>query len=61
MFGASFAGVALGIARATLDAFMQIATTKVPMLAIKAAARERRGAIAGGAWPRRNGNHRARS
>ena len=33
LFGAGFAGVALGIARATLDAFMQIATTKVPMLA----------------------------
>ena len=35
MFGAGFAGVALGIARATLDAFMQIAATKVPMLASK--------------------------
>ena len=35
LFGASFAGVALGIARATLDAFMQIASTKVPMLASK--------------------------
>ena len=35
MFGASFAGVALGIARATLNAFMQIASTKVPMLATK--------------------------
>ena len=35
MFGASFAGVALGTARAALDAFMQIASTKVPMLATK--------------------------
>jgi alkylation response protein AidB-like acyl-CoA dehydrogenase len=35
LFGASFAGVALGIARATLDAFVQIASTKVPMLASK--------------------------
>ena len=35
MFGAGFAGVALGIARATLDAFVQIAGTKVPMLAAK--------------------------
>ena len=33
LFGASFAGVALGIARATLDAFMQMAVSKVPMLA----------------------------
>ena len=56
-----FAGVALGIARATLDAFMQIATTKVPMLAIKAAARKCRGAVARSRWPRRNGNRRARS
>jgi indole-3-acetate monooxygenase len=35
MFGAGFAGVALGVARATLDAFIQIASTKVPMLATK--------------------------
>ena len=35
IFGASFAGVALGIARATLDAFVEMAATKVPMLAVK--------------------------
>ena len=35
IYGAAFAAVALGIARATLDAFMQIATTKVPMLGSK--------------------------
>jgi alkylation response protein AidB-like acyl-CoA dehydrogenase len=35
MYGAGFAGVALGIARATLDAFIQVAGTKVPMLASK--------------------------
>lgn len=35
IFGASFAGVALGIARATLDAFVAMAATKVPMLASK--------------------------
>jgi alkylation response protein AidB-like acyl-CoA dehydrogenase len=35
MFGVGFAGVALGIARAALDAFVQIASTKVPMLASK--------------------------
>ena len=35
LFGASFAGVALGIARATLDAVIQMAGTKVPMLASK--------------------------
>jgi alkylation response protein AidB-like acyl-CoA dehydrogenase len=35
LFGASFAGVALGIARATLDAFIQMAGSKVPMLASK--------------------------
>jgi alkylation response protein AidB-like acyl-CoA dehydrogenase len=35
MFGASFAGVALGIARATLDAFVELAASKVPMLAVK--------------------------
>jgi len=35
IYGAAFASVALGIARATLDAFMQIATTKVPMLGSK--------------------------
>ena len=35
LFGASFAGVALGIARAALDAFIQIAGTKIPMLASK--------------------------
>jgi indole-3-acetate monooxygenase len=35
LFGASFAGVALGIARAALDAFIAVAASKVPMLAIK--------------------------
>lgn len=35
LYGASFAGVALGIARATLDAFIQVASTKVAMLASK--------------------------
>ena len=35
LFGASFAGVALGIARATLDAFIEMASTKIPMLAAK--------------------------
>ena len=35
MFGAGFAGVALGTARATLDAFIRVASTKVPMLASK--------------------------
>ena len=35
IYGSSFASVALGIARATLDAFMQIASTKVPMLGSK--------------------------
>ncbi len=35
LFGASFAGVALGIARAALDAFIAVASSKVPMLAIK--------------------------
>jgi alkylation response protein AidB-like acyl-CoA dehydrogenase len=32
LFGARFAGVALGIARAALDAFVQMASSKVPML-----------------------------
>jgi alkylation response protein AidB-like acyl-CoA dehydrogenase len=35
VYGAAFASVALGIARATLDAFIQIAGTKVPMLGSK--------------------------
>jgi alkylation response protein AidB-like acyl-CoA dehydrogenase len=35
LFGAGFAGVALGIARAALDAFIAIAAGKVPMLATK--------------------------
>jgi indole-3-acetate monooxygenase len=35
LFGASFAGVALGIARAALDAFVQMASSKVPMLQTK--------------------------
>jgi len=35
IYGAAFAGVALGIARATLDAFIQMAGTKVPMLGSK--------------------------
>jgi alkylation response protein AidB-like acyl-CoA dehydrogenase len=35
LFGASFAGVALGIARSALDAFVEIAASKVPMLASK--------------------------
>jgi alkylation response protein AidB-like acyl-CoA dehydrogenase len=35
IYGAAFAAVALGIARATLDAFVQIATSKVPMLGSK--------------------------
>src|SRR6185437_1551869 len=30
LFGASFAGVALGIARATLDAYIDLAKTKIP-------------------------------
>jgi alkylation response protein AidB-like acyl-CoA dehydrogenase len=33
LYGAGFAGVALGIARATLDAFIPMAGTKVPMAA----------------------------
>jgi alkylation response protein AidB-like acyl-CoA dehydrogenase len=35
IYGSAFAAVALGIARATLDALMQMATTKVPMLGSK--------------------------
>ena len=35
LFGVSFAGVALGVARAALDAFIAMAASKVPMLAIK--------------------------
>lgn len=35
LFGVSFAGVALGIARAALDAFIAVAASKVPMLAAK--------------------------
>ena len=35
IYGSAFASVALGIARATLDAFIQIAGTKVPMLGSK--------------------------
>jgi alkylation response protein AidB-like acyl-CoA dehydrogenase len=35
MFGSSFAGVALGVARATLDAFVELASSKIPMLATK--------------------------
>jgi alkylation response protein AidB-like acyl-CoA dehydrogenase len=35
LFGAGFAGIALGIARATLDALIQLASVKVPMLAAK--------------------------
>jgi alkylation response protein AidB-like acyl-CoA dehydrogenase len=35
MYGSAFASVALGIARATLDAFIQVAGTKVPMLGSK--------------------------
>lgn len=35
IYGSAFASVALGIARAALDAFMQIAKTKVPMLGSK--------------------------
>jgi indole-3-acetate monooxygenase len=35
IYGAAFASVALGIARATLDAFTQIAASKVPMLGSK--------------------------
>jgi alkylation response protein AidB-like acyl-CoA dehydrogenase len=35
IYGSAFASVALGIARAALDAFMQIAMTKVPMLGSK--------------------------
>jgi alkylation response protein AidB-like acyl-CoA dehydrogenase len=35
MYGSAFASVALGIARATLDAFIQIAGTKTPMLGSK--------------------------
>jgi alkylation response protein AidB-like acyl-CoA dehydrogenase len=35
LYGAAFAAVALGIARAMLDAFVQMASTKVPMLGSK--------------------------
>jgi indole-3-acetate monooxygenase len=35
IYGSAFAAVALGIGRATLDALMQMATTKVPMLGSK--------------------------
>jgi alkylation response protein AidB-like acyl-CoA dehydrogenase len=35
IYGAAFAAVALGISRAALDAFMQMAATKVPMLGSK--------------------------
>jgi alkylation response protein AidB-like acyl-CoA dehydrogenase len=35
IYGSAFAAVALGLARATLDAFMQMASTKVPMLGSK--------------------------
>src|SRR5262249_61614396 len=35
IYGSAFASVALGIARATLDACIQIAGTKVPMLGSK--------------------------
>ena len=35
IYGAAFAGVALGIARATLDALVQMAATKIPMLGSK--------------------------
>lgn len=35
LYGAAFAGVALGVARAALDAFVQMASTKVPMLGSK--------------------------
>jgi alkylation response protein AidB-like acyl-CoA dehydrogenase len=35
IYGSAFAAVAIGLARATLDAFMQMATTKVPMLGSK--------------------------
>jgi alkylation response protein AidB-like acyl-CoA dehydrogenase len=35
LFGVGFAGIALGIARATLDALIQLASVKVPMLAAK--------------------------
>jgi indole-3-acetate monooxygenase len=36
VFGIAFAGVALGIARATLDAFIQLAREKTPTLSAKA-------------------------
>jgi alkylation response protein AidB-like acyl-CoA dehydrogenase len=35
IYGSAFAAVALGLARATLDALIQIASTKVPMLGSK--------------------------
>jgi alkylation response protein AidB-like acyl-CoA dehydrogenase len=35
IYGSAFAAVALGLARATLDALMQMASTKVPMLGSK--------------------------
>jgi len=35
LYGAGFAGVALGVARATLDAFIPMASTKAPMLIAK--------------------------
>ena len=36
LFGAGFAGIALGIARAALDAFIAVAASKVPMLQVRA-------------------------
>ena len=47
LFGSSFPAVALGIARASLDAFCALAQKKTPMGQAVAVARQRRGAIAG--------------
>ncbi len=47
LFGSSFPAIALGIARATLDAFVELAQTKKPTGQHVAAARQRRDPVAG--------------